>query len=138
MHLVASLLQLDLIRLGDSEGWTAWIIPVTVVVLYVAVMWRLFDKAGEPPLAGVIPFVNVFYLMRIAGKPAWWAILCLVPIVGTIVWFMLCFGLAERFGRGKLFALGLAILPVIFFAELAFGRSEYVPFARARFEGGFA
>ena len=129
---IASAFQLDFIRFGEPEGWTGWIIPATLLVLYIAVMWRLFDKAGEPPLAGVIPLVNMFFLLRIAGKPQWWIVLYFIPVVGTVIWFILCLALAERFGRGTLFGLGLAILPVIFFPELAFGRSEYVPVAEAR------
>lgn len=33
----------------------------------------------------------------------------------------------ERFGRGRLFALGIAFLPVVFVAELAFSDRPYVP-----------
>jgi hypothetical protein len=121
------LLQLDLIRIGETEGPLGWVVPVTLLVLYVTVMWRLFDKAGEPPWIGPIPVVNMFFLARIAGKSMTWGLLLMIPLVGTVVWFLLCFALAERFGRGRLFGLGLAILPVIFFAELAFGSSEYLP-----------
>jgi hypothetical protein len=89
-------------------------------------MWRLFEKGGEKPWLGPIPVVNMFYLARMAGKPMRWGFLTFIPIAGTVFWFLLCLALAKRFGRGKLFGAGLALLPVIFFAELALGPSELV------------
>jgi hypothetical protein len=98
-----------------------------LLALYVAVTWRVAEKTGQPGWRGVIPFVNFFALTRAAGKSGWWVLGLLTPI-GFFLWIALCLNLAERFGRGTLFGLGLAFLPVIFFAELAFGNHEYRPY----------
>lgn len=41
-----------------------------------------------------IPFLNIFLMIQIAGKPWWWFFLLLIPLVGliflTLVWAGLC------------------------------------------------
>ncbi len=127
MSTFAALIQLRIPPIDPADGWVGLVIPATLLVLYVAVMWRLFEKGGEEPWLGPIPVVNLFYLARIAGKSRAWGLLLLIPVVGSVMWFVLCIALAHRFGRSTLFGVGLALLPVIFFPELAFGRSELVP-----------
>src|SRR5688500_13843035 len=107
--------------------------PVTIIIIcalilfYLVVAWKVFEKAGQPGWTAIIPFVNYFFLAKAAGKPAWWGILMFVPIVNIIVWFILCIDLAKRFGEGTLFGVGLALLPIVFFPILAFGDFDAGP-----------
>jgi len=49
----------------------------------------------------------------------------LIPCVGIIVSFFVAMGVAQNFGKGVGFALGLFFLPFIFYPILAFGDASY-------------
>lgn len=102
---------------------TLFFLALTLVVL--ASLWKVFTKAGEPGWAAIVPIYNVFVLAKIAGKEMWWGILLLIPCVGIVVSFILSIALAEKFGKGAGFGVGLALLPFIFYPILGFGSAEY-------------
>ena len=97
---------------------------ICVVVVIIA-MWKVFTKAGKPGWAAIVPIYNIIVLLEIAGKPLWWIILCLIPFVNFIIWIIVSVAVAERFGKGAGFGIGLAILPFIFFLILGFGDARY-------------
>jgi len=111
--------------LGAGLGIGMMIVWCAVVLLMVASLWKVFVKAGEPGWAAIVPIYNIFVLLKIAGKPAWWFILMLIPIVNFIVAIIVCIALAERFGKGAGFGVGLALLGIIFFPILGFGDARY-------------
>lgn len=111
--------------LGAGLGIGMMIVWLAVVLLMVASLWKVFVKAGEPGWAAIVPIYNIFVLLKIAGKPGWWFILMLIPIVNFIVFIIVCVALAERFGKGAGFGVGLGLLGIIFFPILGFGDAQY-------------
>ena len=91
----------------------------------IAAMWKVFTKAGKPGWASIIPIYNMVVLLDIAGKPVWWIILFFIPIVNFIFAILTYVGLADRFGKGGGFAVGLILLGIIFFPILGFGSAQY-------------
>jgi hypothetical protein len=89
-------------------------------------MWKVFTKGGEPGWAVLIPIYNFYVLLKVAGKPAWWLILMLIPLVGFVIWIMAMAALAGRFGKSGGFAVGLIFLPYIFYPVLGFGDAQYM------------
>ena len=67
--------------------------------------------------------------MRIAGKPGWWLLLYLIPVVNFVVACVVMIAFARRFGKGVGFALGLVFLSPIFICILGFGDARYDPSA---------
>ena len=110
-----------------AVNMTVLVICIALVLFVLVAMWRVYEKAGEPGWTGIIPIVNVFFLAKAVGKPMWWGILGLVPIVNLIVWFILCIRLAKRFGKGTGFGIGLVLFSIIFWPILAFGDAEAGP-----------
>lgn len=100
---------------------------LALVLLIVASMWKVFEKAGEPGWAAIVPFYNIVVLLKIAGKPAWWFLLMLVPIVNLIVAIIVTVSLAKNFGKGAGFGLGLIFLAPVFYPMLAWGDARYQP-----------
>jgi hypothetical protein len=96
-----------------------------LLLLMLASLWKVFVKAGEAGWKGLIPIYNIFLLIQIAGKPWWWFLLLFIPGVNLIIWVLINIALAERFGKGALFGLGLFFFGIIFFPVLAFGKAEY-------------
>lgn len=101
---------------------------IAVVLLYVVSLWMLFCKAGEPGWASIVPVYNLVVLARVGDKPEWMGLVASlvggVPVVGGIISAVLLFviwiGVAETYGKGFLFGIGLALLPFIFCPILAF------------------
>lgn len=90
--------------------------------------WVVYVKAGWPGWSSLIPIYNYYVLLQIAGKPWWWLIIMIVPVVNAVFivfWLLHCLALAESFDRGALFGVGLFFLSPIFFPILAFSDIEY-------------
>jgi len=110
---------------GKAPGPVFWICYFAVLILMIAAMWKVFTKAGQPGWAILIPFYNLYVLCKIAGRPGWWLILCLIPFVNFIIFIILDIDIAKNFGKGVGFGIGLLLLPFIFFPILGFGSAAY-------------
>jgi len=105
----------------------AGVIGLLVALLMIVAMWKVFTKAGQPGWASIIPIYNLYIWCKIVGRPAWWIILMLIPFVNIIILIILLVEIAKRFGKGVGFAIGMLILPFIFYPMLAFGDAKYTP-----------
>ncbi|GAA4864472.1 DUF5684 domain-containing protein [Saccharopolyspora rosea] len=102
------------------------LVSLVVSVLMIAATWRLFGKAGQPGWAAIIPFYNTVVLLRTAGRPGWWLVLMLIPIVNVVVSVVTCLDLAKSFGKGAGFGVLTFLFPIIGFPILGFGGANYV------------
>jgi hypothetical protein len=118
---------------GDEEGAFVCcgggiillIIYLAIVILQIVGMWKIFTKAGKPGWAAIVPIYNIIVLLEIVGRPVWWIILFIIPIVNIVVVFMVDMDLAKSFGKETGYAVGLFFLPFIFFPMLGLGDAEY-------------
>lgn len=113
--------------LAAGIGATAGLIGLIIGLIMIISLWKIFVKAGKPGWAAIIPIYNLIVLLEICGKPIWWFILFLIPLVNIIVAIILTLALAAKFGKGVGFAIGLMILPIIFYPILGFGNAQYNP-----------
>jgi hypothetical protein len=102
------------------------IIYLAVLVLTIVAMWKVYTKAGEEGWKSIIPIYNVIVLLKIVGRPWWWILLMLIPLVNFIVLIVVYNDLSKSFGHGLGFTLGLIFLGTIFMLILGFGSSRYV------------
>ena len=111
---------------GDmGPGVGTYVAMALISVVMIAAMWKVFTKAGKPGWAAIIPIYNIIVLLGIAGKPAWWIVLLLIPIVNLVIAILMYVALAEKFVKGGGFAMGLVFLGIIFFPILGFGSAQY-------------
>lgn len=108
-----------------AAGGIVLLIQLAIVVLMIASLWKVFTKAGQPGWASIIPIYNVFILLKVAGKPGWWLLLFLIPLVNLVMLIIVSIALASSFGKGGGFAAGLILLPIIFYPILGFGSAQY-------------
>jgi hypothetical protein len=105
-------------------------IPAFLLAIFViAGYWKVFVKAGQPGWASLVPIYNGIVLLQIAGRPVWWIFLFFIPAVNLVIAIIVCIDLARNFGKDTAFAIGLALLPFIFFMILGFGNAQYRPVA---------
>ena len=102
-----------------------WLIYVAVIVIVIAGIWKAFEKAGKPGWAAIVPIYNVIVMIEIAKKPLWWIILMLIPLVNIVIAIILNIEIAQKFGKGAGFGLGLSFFGFIFWPILGFGDAQY-------------
>ena len=107
-----------------SAGFTY--VSFAMFMFMMAAGWVVFKKAGWPGWAMLVPIYNLYVWVTIAGKPWWWLLLTFIPIAGIVVSIILCISMAESFGRGVGFGIGLVLLGPIFLPILAFEDIDYV------------
>lgn len=99
---------------------------ITLVINFVA-WWMLFKKADLPGWYGIVPILNLIYLVKIAtGGSGWGAILFFVPVVNVFYAIYVLWQLGKAFGKSSLFCLGLVLIQSIFILISAFGGSQYI------------
>jgi hypothetical protein len=104
-----------------------WILifAIHMRVIRWASLWFLFQKAGEPGWAAIIPVYNILIAIKIAGKPWWYILMLLIPIVNIVMAILILHGISKSFGKGGWYTVGLIFLRTIFLAILGFGKSQY-------------
>jgi hypothetical protein len=98
------------------------VVYLLIVVLMIASLWKVYEKAGKPGWAAIVPIYNIVVLLEIVRKPVWWIVLLIIPIANLIVAIIIYMQLAKSFGKSSGFGLGLVF---IFFPILAFGDAQY-------------
>ena len=130
------------LMLASNGGLTGIlvIVYIAIIVVEVAALWKVFVKAGQPGWAAIIPIYNLYVLLKVIGRPAWWLLLfvigVIVPLVGwillVVISIIIAIDLAKSFAKSSGFAVGLFFLNFIFVPILGFGESRYVGPAAAR------
>jgi uncharacterized protein DUF5684 len=110
----------------NGPGTMFWVIWCVVIIFYIAAMWKVFTKAGQPGWAAIVPIYNGIVMLQIAGKPIWWILLYFIPIVNIVISIIVLHSISKNFGHGVGFTLGLIFLGFIFIPILAWGESEYL------------
>ncbi|MCP4357781.1 MAG: signal peptidase I [Chloroflexi bacterium] len=94
-------------------------------ILFVAGLWKSFSKAGQPGWAAIIPILNWYTMLKVAGRPGWWLLLLFVPILNIVIWLMMCLDFAYAFRKSTLYGILIFFFPWLMFLLLGFGDAKY-------------
>lgn len=121
--------------LGSMTGFffgPLLIVEILLWLAWVAGAWMAFVKAGHPGWAAIIPFYNIWIILKIVGRPGWWLalyLLVIIPFFGELAVFVIfCIimvDFAKSFGKSGAFAVGLILLSFIFMPIIGFGDAQY-------------
>ena len=116
---------------GGSSGIMAMgagvaFVYFAILILIIASLWKIFTKAGKPGWAAIIPIYNIIVLLEIVGKPVWWIILLIIPLINFIFLIIITHRMSRSFGQGVGTTLLLIFLPFIGYPMLGFGSATYV------------
>ncbi|MHA3788497.1 DUF5684 domain-containing protein [Flavobacterium hauense] len=110
-------------KFGIFEMLGLLMVPILIVSIIVLVSyWKLFEKAGKPGWAVLIPIYSTLVLLEIIRKPWYWLLLMIIPGLGIIwgIWALNLF--VKSFGKSEGFTIGCLFLPYVFFPILAFSK----------------
>lgn len=101
------------------------LISLAICIVVIIGAWKVFEKGGQPGWGCIIPIYNLYCWVKIAGKEWWWMLLYFIPIVNIVIAIIVLIAVAERFGKGGGFVVGMIFLPFIFIPILGFGDAAY-------------
>lgn len=110
-------------KFGIFEMLGLFMIPILLISILVLVSyWKLYEKAGKPGWAVLIPIYSTLVLLEIIRKPWYWLLLMIIPGLGIIwaIWALNLF--VKSFGKNEGFTIGCLLLPYVFFPILAFSK----------------
>ena len=114
--------------IGAIIGLLILIVELALIVAFIAGMWKVFVKAGQPGWAAIIPFYNLWILItKVAQRPWYWFIALLIPFVNFVALIIISLDVAKNFGKSAVFAIGLFLLGFIFYPILGFGPARFQP-----------
>lgn len=104
-------------------------IELSVVLALIAIVgvWKMFQKAGRPGWAVLIPIYNAYVLLKVAGRPGWWLLLAFIPLVNLVIFIIVSIDLAKAFGQSAAFGIILIfVLGGIGYLILGMGNYRYL------------
>ncbi len=137
-------------RFIRTSGSAIGVLAVILVIVFIAAGWRILTKAGDKGWKILIPIYGTYCLYKVANSEGiFWGMFLLsvvsnlltsfvarsqtpflvitgiTAIIQLFMMYVYCKNMANAFGKGTGFAIGLFLLSPIFFLILAFGPAEY-------------
>ncbi len=84
-----------------TMGDGVFVLAIIIGFIGIVAQWKLYEKAGQPGIASIVPIWNLIVFLRIVGRPASHIFLFLIPIYGQLymipkVYFELCNSFGKR------------------------------------------
>ncbi len=111
--------------IAGGIGMMIGLFGLLVAVFCIIGMWKLFEKAGKPGWAAIIPLYNSWVLMEIIGFPGYYMLIMFVPFIGTLFALYACFKVPLVFGKDTMWGVLAIFFAPIVFLMLAFGDAQY-------------
>ena len=99
---------------------------IALILLYILPcigLWKLFEKAGQPGWQAIVPIYNYYVMCKLSGKPTYWVILLLIPVIDILIAIGIIIDFVKSFGKFKLSEQAAAvILGFIFLPKWGFDK----------------
>src|SRR5579872_6746962 len=84
-------------QVGVVGGLVIFILVAGLYIYQSLALQTIADNTNTPnSWLAWVPIANLYLMVRIAEKPAWWFILFLVPLVGIVIIIIVWMAIAER------------------------------------------
>jgi len=92
------------------------IVFVPIIILSLVGIWTLFEKAGRKGWEAIVPVYNIYIMVKLTGRPTWWVLLLLIPVVNFVIWMGLAIDFAKSYGKFSFMShLGTIVVPFLVF-----------------------
>lgn len=86
-----------------------WFFLIGYILLSIG-LYFIFTKAGEEGWKGLVPGLNLVVWSKLIGRPRWWPLLLLIPIVNIFIYCGMIIDLVRSFDKLKFFHSFLAVV----------------------------
>ena len=122
------------------------IIAIIGGILQIIGMWKIFKKAGKKGWEAIIPYYNIWTLNEISECKWWFFLLAIssslisftvttlddvanidfiVSIANVFAMYMINYNIAKKFNKSHGYAIGMTLVPSIFYLILGFGKDKF-------------
>lgn len=123
------------------------LLPLIIIVIILSVieiigMWKVFKKAGKNGWEAIIPYYNTWTLVEISGCVWWFFLIVIITSITSIVFsnniinfinyianivvmYLINYNIAKKFGKDYGYAIGLTLIPFVFYPMLGFGNDKF-------------
>jgi hypothetical protein len=98
------------------------VIALAVAAVVLVSLWKLFEKAGKPGWASIVPIYNTIVALEIAGRPWWWVFLFMIPLAGLVFVVIYLLEFVKSYGKDTGYGVLSFFFPYIMFPILAFSK----------------
>jgi len=101
---------------GMTMFGTTFFLFFAVIYVYMALALMTIATKTNTPNGWLawIPIANLFLMLTIAQKPAWWFVLCLIPLVNIVIFIILWMAIAEARHKPNWWGI-LMLVPLVNF-----------------------
>ena len=110
--------------IGSLFGFIFGLLYLALIIAVFVGMWKMFEKAGKPGWASLIPIYNIIVLHEIVGRELVKILFFFIPLVNIYFAITLYISLAKSFGKRETSEYILTIFFAPFY--LGFGSAQYV------------
>ncbi len=101
------------------------VIMLILCILMIISLWKIYEKAGEPGWASLVPLYREYILFEMTWDNGWLFLLTLIPVLGFFVLVITYYKLSQVFNCGAGMFCLLLFIPMVAYLMLAFGQAEY-------------
>jgi len=120
--------------MAAGMGWGMIVAMLVIYVFWAYCMARIAVRLGMPFgssfVWALIPIANIFLFLKLGGKPYWWFILLLIPILNIVMMVLIWIAICERLNKPVWWGVCIALVPIlnlILFLMLAFEKTTPRP-----------
>jgi len=102
-----------------SSGDAGALLGVYLIVLLLFALpgliatWKLFQKAGKPGWAAIVPFYNTVVMLQIAKQPIWYFVMLFIPFVNFIFAILVLVGFIKAYRGSVGFWVAYILFPLV-------------------------
>jgi hypothetical protein len=103
-------------------GFFVFLLWVAIYVFCAVCIKRIAEKTGQTEKSWYawVPIANLILLCWIAGKPAWWVILMLIPLVNIVIGIMVWMKVAEACSKPAWLGVVIGLVPIVNFIAMGY------------------
>jgi len=104
---------------GGGVGLVAWLFFLAIYCYVSYAQYKIAQKVGCSDQAwwAWIPILGLFLLAKMAGKPWYWALLCVIPIICLAAWALMWVEVAKSAGHSGVWGV-LMLIPFLSFVAI--------------------
>ncbi len=88
-------------------------LTLLISIAFLFVLYKTAKKLNVPSAwMAWVPLLNLFIMTQMAGRPVWWGVLLMLPVVGIVVFVILWMDICQRLGLKKQLGL-LMLIPIV-------------------------